>query len=111
MFSAPSGKMLTKGQMKHPLWRACKKAGIPRVGWHVLRHTFASHLVMRGVALKAVQELLGHADISMTMRYAHLSPHVHRAAIERLELLGTSDLPKNGQKMGKKPVERVLELA
>ncbi len=36
--------------------------------------TFASHLVIRGVPPKAVQELMGHATIEMTMRYAHLSP-------------------------------------
>jgi site-specific recombinase XerD len=34
-----------------------------RIGWHVLRHSFASHLVMCGVPLKAVQELVGHATI------------------------------------------------
>jgi site-specific recombinase XerC len=39
-----------------------------------VRVTFASHLVMRSVALKAVQEPPGHATIDMTMRYAHLSP-------------------------------------
>ncbi|MBI5508385.1 MAG: tyrosine-type recombinase/integrase [Deltaproteobacteria bacterium] len=47
-------------------------------------HTFASHLVMRGVTLKAVQELLGHASIDMTMRYAHLSPDVRRSAVDVL---------------------------
>jgi hypothetical protein len=40
---------------------------------------------MRGVALKAVQELLGHATMDMTMRYAHLSPGVKRDAVRLLD--------------------------
>ncbi len=63
----------------------CKKAGLRRIGWHVLRHTFASHLIMKGVPIKTVQELLGHATIEMTMRYAHLSPEVKRDAVVLLD--------------------------
>jgi integrase len=74
VFCAEDGRMLTKGECKHPLWRTCRRAGLRRIGWHVLRHTFASHLAMRGVALKAIQELLGHATIEMTMRYAQPVP-------------------------------------
>jgi hypothetical protein len=79
------GEMFKKGACKWPLWRACKRAGLRRIGWHVLRHTFASHLAMRGVPLKAIQELLGHATIEMTMRYAHLAPAVHRDAVAQLD--------------------------
>ena len=85
VFSHEDGRMLTKGDCKHPLWRACRKAGLRQVGWHVLRHTFASHLAMRGVALKAIQELLGHSTMEMTMRYAHLSPDVCRDAVRLLD--------------------------
>jgi integrase len=85
VFCGDDGRMLSKAECKRPLWRACKRAGLRRIGWHVLRHTFASHLVMRGAPLRAIQELLGHASIEMTMRYAHLSADAKRMAVELLD--------------------------
>src|SRR5215471_138260 len=64
--------------------RVRKKAGLRKIGWHTLRHTFASHLVMRGVPLTAVQMLMGHSSVNTTMRYAHLAPSTQRAAIDLL---------------------------
>lgn len=86
VFPAGGGRHFRKNECARPLWRACKRAGLRRIGWHALRHTFASHLVMRGVSLKAVQELLGHRDIKMTMRYAHLAPDVTRSAVALLDM-------------------------
>lgn len=68
-----------------PLARTCHAAGIRPVGWHVLRHSYASHLVMRGASIAEVKELLGHASITMTMRYAHLSPSARRRAVDLLD--------------------------
>jgi integrase len=85
VFPREGGRYLTPPGCRRPLWTACKKADLRHIMWHALRHTFASHLVMRGVAIKAVQELLGHASLEMTMRYAHLSPDVRRDAVALLD--------------------------
>jgi integrase len=65
--------------------RALREAKIEGFVFHDLRHTFASHLVMAGVDLMTVKEFLGHKDIKMTLRYAHLAPDYKRAAISRLD--------------------------
>jgi site-specific recombinase XerD len=86
VFCDAEAKMLTKGATKWPLWTACRAAGLRQIGYHVLRHTFASHLVMRGVPIRTVQELLGHSTIEMTMRYSHLSPDARRNAVKVLDV-------------------------
>jgi integrase len=69
-----------------PRWftDAVKDAKLADFTWHDLRHTFASRLVMAGVDIRTVQELMGHKSITMTMRYAHLSPEHRAAALEKL---------------------------
>ncbi len=89
VFCHDDGAPHSKNTTKWPLYSACRRAGLVRLGWHALRHTFASHLVMRGVSIKAVQELLGHSDIATTMRYAHLAPHVTRDAVMLLDGAGS----------------------
>ena len=67
------------------LYRACRQSKLKEIGWHTLRHTFASHLAQKNISLKAIQELLGHSNIMTTMRYAHLSPSELQSAIDCLE--------------------------
>jgi integrase len=66
--------------------RSAKEAGVDLSGgrFHDCRHTFATDLVLGGVDLRTVQELLGHADIKMTMRYSHPTPESKRRAVELL---------------------------
>ncbi len=63
----------------------CDCAGIRRIGWHVLRHSFASQLAGASVPMPAVQQLLGHSTINMTMRYAHVAPSILRDAVSVLD--------------------------
>jgi len=57
-----------------------------KICFHSLRHTFASWLVQSGVRLQIVSQLLGHADLKMTLRYAHLAPDASREAVDSLHL-------------------------
>lgn len=70
--------------IKKSFLAALKKCGIINFRFHDLRHTFASQLVMSGIDLNTVRELMGHRDIKMTLRYAHLSPDHKRKAVEIL---------------------------
>lgn len=65
--------------------RMCRKAGVKRISYHSTRHSFSSQLATNGVALKTIQELLGHSDLKMVQRYAHLEAVTLIDAIKTLE--------------------------
>ena len=72
---------------------ALKRSSIPRCRFHDLRHTFATRLVLAGVDLATVMQLMGHASISTTMRYAHPNPPHKREAVGRLDLTQATQQP------------------
>jgi integrase len=77
----------TRQQVQYRIKRTARRANVRR-GVHLLRHTFCSHLAMRGAPSRAIQELAGHSELSMTQRYMHLSPAALDSAIELLDRRG-----------------------
>jgi len=79
-----SGEPLTMKIVQDRIARAARSAGV-RPGVHILRHTFCSHLAMRGAPARAIQELAGHKDLKTTQRYMHISPAAVDDAIRLLD--------------------------
>jgi site-specific recombinase XerD len=82
VFLGRTGERLQSG--RHWFEDAIEAAEIDNFHWHDLRHTFASRLAMAGVGIRAIQELLGHKSLAMTVRYSHLSPDFQQEAVDRL---------------------------
>jgi len=104
VFCKENGRRYTR--ITRSFERAKRKAGIEDFHFHDRRHTFASRLVMGGVDLVTVKELLGHKQIDMTLRYAHLSPKHKRFAVEVLEGNSVEVGPNLAQPGGKGFVSR-----
>ena len=79
------GQPLTRQMVQDRVKRASRRAKLSQDGVHILRHTFCSHLAMRGAPARAIQELAGHRELGMTQRYMHLSPAALDSAIRLLD--------------------------
>lgn len=86
VFGNPGDTRRTRHQATHAIHRLCDAAEVERAGIHTTRHTFASHLAMRGVPPVQIRDLLGHASIQQTEVYARLQPgHGSAAAVALLD--------------------------
>lgn len=90
VFVGPNDKPLK--DVKRSFQNSLRKAGIKDFRFHDLRHTSASHLLMRGASMKSVQEHLGHTTLKMSERYANISEEYQRKQIQCLNgLIATSE--------------------
>jgi integrase len=85
VFASDAVSPTTTYAARHALQRVERRTGTRHLNWHLFRHTFASQLVQRGVPLRCVQQLLGHATITMTERYSHVATSDLLGAISVLE--------------------------
>jgi integrase len=97
VFLRADGKAWGTSHQKRPLVEASRRAGImPAVNFHILRHTYASHLAMKGVPMGVIAAQLGHADTRMTEKhYAHLAPsYIAQTIRANFPVLKLADRPQ-----------------
>lgn len=85
------GSHKTDNQVRYALDEIYKKAGLPLKGWHILRHTFGTHLALFGVNPWRLQLWMGHKRIDETMRYVHLAEGHRRRLPEAIAKLGMAE--------------------
>ncbi len=90
VFATPYGHPLHPNSVALRYNRLIARAGVPRLRFHDLRHTFATLMFANGEHPKVVQEILGHSDVGMTMnRFSHVTMNMQRQAADRLDALMT----------------------
>jgi integrase len=88
LFSHPDGRPLDPDVITHAFSKIIRKAGLPHIRLHDLRHTHATLLLKAGVHPKIVSERLGHANIGITLdTYSHVLPGLQKAAAERFDTM------------------------
>jgi integrase len=74
--------------LRRSFYPLARRAGVPRVRFHDLRHTAATLLLQQGIHPKVVQERLGHASVSLTLDvYSHVVPSMQREAADKLDVV------------------------
>jgi integrase len=91
------GTRLYDRKVQRSFKNALEKAGISNFHFHDLRHTFASYLRQNGVDLHTISNLLGHKDLRMTKRYAHLNVDSLRSAMSKLNFTFSSRFDEKRQ--------------
>ncbi len=103
LFASQAGTVLNdRDLMRRQVEPACDGLGLPRFGWHSLRHTFRTMAGNHGIAPELVQGLLGHADLETGMRYMHRVEAAERAAVEKVAEVLCPNVPKSNEVLPKK---------
>ena len=93
VFPSPTGGPISPDSVLHMLHRVLKRAGLPKVRFHDLRHTFATLALQNGVDIKTVSGMLGHFSAGFTLdTYAHVTTAVQKEAAKAMEKVLTAAL-------------------
>lgn len=106
VFAHPDGSSLDPSTVSHAFNKVMRKAGLPHIRLHDLRHTHASLLLQAGVYPKTVQERLGHSSIRVTLdTYSYVIGGLQEAAAQRFDDLLVASGIENVGKMSANPNE------
>ncbi len=105
-FQSLDGEALTFGGAQTILKHARDRAGVKRLHWHLLRHTFATHYLLNNGNVFELQELLGHTSLEMVRRYTHLAHHLAQGSVEIRRRSPLDNFERRGLKLDRLPGAR-----